>query len=71
MDEDDDLRIKVRSYSIFKICNMHLLKLFKFKLLKANIATCLEELILDRAPSFFTSYLCYHFGIGWYNMSTC
>lgn len=64
MDENDDLRIKVGSYSMFKVCNIRLLKLFKLIVLKFNIGTCLEELILDRAPSFFTSsYLCYHLAL--------
>lgn len=64
MDEGDDLRIKIGSYSKFKIYNKRLLKLFWLTILKFNIETQLGELILDRVPSCFTSsYLFPHLAL--------
>lgn len=65
MDEDDDLRIKIGSYCKVKIYNKCLLKLFWLTILKFNIEVQLGELILDRVPSFFTSfYLFHHLALG-------
>lgn len=60
MDEDDDLRIKIGSYFKFKIYNICLFKLFWLIILKLNRDTQLGELILDRVPSFFTSFYLFH-----------